>query len=146
MLDGWSGKYRDSEHAGMYLGKPKLIWSRNWWGRWKPAWSVSADSSAAKARLGKIWVCCWVERLMTKDTEKNKAVRAFYILIFIGKTRPPKPTGKSRVRKTYPWWRRICLGNTYINWSCTIYGACWDIHPQLLRRLNDIIVEPFLER
>lgn len=40
--------------------------------------------------------------LVTKDTEKNKAVRAFYILIFIGKTRPPKPTGKSRVRETYP--------------------------------------------
>lgn len=64
--------------------------------------------------------------LVTKDTEKDKAVRAFYILIFIGKTRPPKPTGKSRVRETYPWWRRIRLGNIYISWTCTIYGVCWD--------------------
>lgn len=32
---------------------------------------------------------------------RKEQSRAFYILIFIGKTRPPKPTGKSRVRKTY---------------------------------------------
>lgn len=31
--------------------------------------------------------------------------------------RPLRPVGKSRARNTYPWWRRVRLGNPYTNWT-----------------------------